>query len=100
MAPMFEAQDDVGFALTEMKAETLSQIETALRRVVEGRYGYCFERGDETCSISRRATADDGRSSVHAAASAETHPIAVADGMDVGRPRRAPVRPILKKDSS
>ena len=45
----FEAdtQQDIEFALIQMKAETLDQINQALSRLDEGAYGYCLECGDE-----------------------------------------------------
>ena len=38
-----DIQDDIEFALIQMKAETLNKIEEALRRLEEGTFGYCFE---------------------------------------------------------
>ena len=45
----FEAdiQDDIEFALIQMKAETLNRIDRALRRINEATYGCCFECGSE-----------------------------------------------------
>jgi len=42
-----DIQDEIEFALIQMKAETLNKIDEALRRLEEGTYGYCFECGDE-----------------------------------------------------
>ena len=42
-----DIQDDIGFALIQLKAETLKKIDTALRRIEEGDYGDCFECGGE-----------------------------------------------------
>ena len=42
-----DVQYAIGFALIEMKAETLKKIEAALRRLSEGTYGDCLECGDE-----------------------------------------------------
>ncbi len=42
-----DIQDDIELALIQMKAETLTKIDEALERLQEGRYGYCFECGDE-----------------------------------------------------
>ena len=50
-----DIQDDIGFALIQMKAETLNQIDAALRRVEEGTYGDCFECGDEIAAARLRA---------------------------------------------
>ena len=46
---IFEAdtQQDIEFALIQMKAETLDQITQALSRLGEGAYGYCLECGEE-----------------------------------------------------
>lgn len=48
-------QHEIGFVLMEMKAETLSQIETALRRISEGTYGHCFDCGGEIAEARLRA---------------------------------------------
>jgi DnaK suppressor protein len=42
-----DIQDEIQFALIQMKAETLEKIDTALRRREEGAYGHCFECGNE-----------------------------------------------------
>ena len=42
-----EIQDDIEFALLQMKAETLEKVGTALAHLDEGRYGYCYECGEE-----------------------------------------------------
>ena len=42
-----EIQDDIEFALLQMKAETLDKVGTALNHLDEGRYGYCYECGEE-----------------------------------------------------
>jgi len=42
-----DIQDDIEFALIQMKSETLHKIEEALLRHAEGTYGNCFECGDE-----------------------------------------------------
>ena len=46
---IFEAdtQQEIEFALIQMKAETLDQINQALSRLDEGAYGYCLECGEE-----------------------------------------------------
>jgi DnaK suppressor protein len=36
-----DIQDEIEFALIQMKAETLHKIEEALRRLEEGTFGYC-----------------------------------------------------------
>ena len=38
-----------------MKAETLTKIDEALRRLEEGTYGYCFECGEEVSESRLRA---------------------------------------------
>ena len=42
-----DIQDEIEFALIQMKAETLHRINEALERLEEGSYGRCFECGDE-----------------------------------------------------
>jgi DnaK suppressor protein len=42
-----DIQEDIEFALIQMKSETLSKINEALRRLDESTYGNCFECGDE-----------------------------------------------------
>ena len=42
-----DIQDEIEFALIQMKAETLHKIDEALRRLEESTYGYCFECGEE-----------------------------------------------------
>jgi len=46
-----DIQDDIEFALIQMKAETLHKIGEALARLEDGTYGNCFECGEE---ISRQ----------------------------------------------
>ena len=48
-------QDDVEFALIQMKAETLEKIQDALRRIEEGDYGNCFNCGGEIPEARLRA---------------------------------------------
>ncbi len=50
-----DIQDDIEFALIQMKAETLNKIDEALRRLEEGTYGYCFECGEEIAERRLRA---------------------------------------------
>lgn len=50
-----DIQDDIEFALIQMKSETLHKIEEALARLDEGTYGYCFECGDEVSERRLRA---------------------------------------------
>ena len=50
-----DIQDDIGFALIQMKAETLKKIDTALRRLEDGDYGECFECGGEIAQARLRA---------------------------------------------
>lgn len=49
------AQDDVEFALIQMKAETAKKINDALGRLEEGTYGLCFECGEEIAQPRLRA---------------------------------------------
>jgi DnaK suppressor protein len=50
-----DIQDDIEFALIQMKAETLTKINEALRRLDEGSYGNCFECGEEIAQPRLRA---------------------------------------------
>ena len=50
-----DIQDDIEFALIQMKSETLHKIEEALLRHAEGTYGNCFECGDEISERRLRA---------------------------------------------
>jgi DnaK suppressor protein len=50
-----DIQEDIEFALIQMKAETLSKINEALSRLEEGAYGYCFECGEEISKQRLRA---------------------------------------------
>ena len=50
-----DIQDDIEFALIQMKAETLDKIEAALARLEEGTYGYCYECGEEIAGRRLRA---------------------------------------------
>ena len=42
-----DIQEDLEFALVQMKSETLNKINDALGRLDQGTYGNCFECGDE-----------------------------------------------------
>ena len=50
-----DIQEDIEFALIQMKAETLLKIGEALTRLEEGTFGYCFECGDEISERRLRA---------------------------------------------
>ena len=50
-----DIQDDIEFALIQMKAETLQRIHEALERLEEGSYGHCYECGDEISPQRLRA---------------------------------------------
>jgi RNA polymerase-binding transcription factor len=42
-----DIQEDLEFALVQMKSETLNKINDALSRLEQGTYGNCFECGEE-----------------------------------------------------
>jgi DnaK suppressor protein len=42
-----DIQEDIEFALIQMKTETLGKIDEALSRLEEGAYGNCYECGEE-----------------------------------------------------
>ena len=50
-----DIQEDIEFALIQMKSETLTKIDAALRRLEEGTYGDCFECGDHISEARLRA---------------------------------------------
>lgn len=50
-----DIQEDIEFALIQMKSETLNKIDAALRRLEEGTYGNCFECGEEISEARLRA---------------------------------------------
>ena len=50
-----DIQEDIEFALIQMKSETLGKVDAALRRLEEGTYGNCFECGEEIAEARLRA---------------------------------------------
>ena len=50
-----DIQEDIEFALIQMKSETLNKINEALRRLDEATYGNCFECGEEIAEARLRA---------------------------------------------
>ena len=50
-----DIQDDIEFALVQMKSETLNKIGDALTRLEQGDYGYCFDCGEEIAEKRLRA---------------------------------------------
>ncbi len=50
-----DIQEDIEFALIQMKSETLNKIDAALRRLEDGSYGDCFECGEEISQARLRA---------------------------------------------
>ena len=50
-----DIQDDIEFALIQMKSETLNKINDALIRLEQGDYGNCFECGEEIAEKRLRA---------------------------------------------
>jgi DnaK suppressor protein len=50
-----DIQEDIEFALIQMKSETLTKIDAALRRLEDGTYGDCFECGDQISGARLRA---------------------------------------------
>ena len=50
-----DIQEEIEFALIQMKAEMLKRIDAALRRIGEGTYGECFECGEEIPQARLRA---------------------------------------------
>ena len=50
-----DIQEDIEFALIQMKSETLNKINDALVRLEQGNYGNCFECGEEIAEKRLRA---------------------------------------------
>jgi DnaK suppressor protein len=50
-----DIQEDLEFALIQMKSETLNKINDALTRLEQGDYGNCFECGEEIAEKRLRA---------------------------------------------
>ena len=50
-----DIQDDIEFALIQMKSETLNKITDALARLEQGDYGNCFDCGEEIAEKRLRA---------------------------------------------
>jgi len=50
-----DIQEDLEFALIQMKSETLNKIDDAIARLEHGDYGYCFECGEEIAEKRLRA---------------------------------------------
>ena len=50
-----DIQEDIEFALIQMKSETLNKVNDALARLEHGNYGYCFECGEEIAEKRLRA---------------------------------------------
>ena len=50
-----DIQEEIEFALIEMKSETLNKINDALARLDQGDYGNCFECGEEIAEKRLRA---------------------------------------------
>ncbi len=50
-----DIQDDIEFALIQMKSETLNKINDALVRLEQGDYGNCFDCGEEIAEKRLRA---------------------------------------------
>src|SRR5919108_3548069 len=50
-----DIQEDLEFALVQMKSETLNKVNDALTRLEQGDYGYCFDCGEEIAEKRLRA---------------------------------------------
>jgi DnaK suppressor protein len=50
-----DIQEDIEFALIQMKSETLNKINDALVRLEHGNYGYCFDCAEEIAEKRLRA---------------------------------------------
>lgn len=54
-------REDIEFALIQMKSETLSKVDVAIRRLDQGTYGHCFECEAEISEVRLRALPFAGR---------------------------------------
>jgi DnaK suppressor protein len=50
-----DIQEELEFALIQMKSETLNKVNDALARLEQGDYGYCYECGEEIAEKRLRA---------------------------------------------
>jgi DnaK suppressor protein len=50
-----DIQEEIEFALIQMKSETLNKIDDAVGRLEQGDYGYCFDCGEEIAEKRLRA---------------------------------------------
>jgi DnaK suppressor protein len=50
-----DTQEEIEFALLQMKTETLNKITLALQRLAEGTYGSCLDCGDDIAAARLRA---------------------------------------------
>ena len=50
-----DIQEEIEFALIQMKSETLNKINDAVGRLQQGDYGYCFDCGEEIAEKRLRA---------------------------------------------
>ena len=50
-----DIQEDIEFALIQMKSETLNKIDDALKRLEQDNFGNCFECGEEIAEKRLRA---------------------------------------------
>jgi DnaK suppressor protein len=50
-----DIQEDLEFALVQMKSETLNKINDAMVRLEQGDYGYCYDCGEEIAEKRLRA---------------------------------------------
>jgi DnaK suppressor protein len=50
-----DMQEEIDLAVLQIKSETLSRINAALRRLEQGNYGKCFECSSEIAAVRLRA---------------------------------------------
>ena len=50
-----DIQEEIEFALIQMKSETLNKMDDAVARLEQGDYGYCFDCGEEIAEKRLRA---------------------------------------------
>ena len=103
-----DIQEDIEFALIQMKSETLNKINDALVRLEQGNYGNCFDCGEEIAEKRLRALpfavrckdCEEARESRRAArasaAGAARHQLAVPRHVSIRRPNDLGAPPVAE----
>jgi DnaK suppressor protein len=86
-----DIQDEIEFALIQMKSETLNKVNDALMRLEQGDYGNCFECGEEIAEKLRKSACARCRS--QSAAKTVKRPGRSRSSASVSSPHAAAPRP-------